>query len=1147
MTEGGEPTAEQALEAKEEVRKEQQDLMDELTEHDHITRFFKNKCFAFADEADQTAAISSLINCEDKFVEAYMVTVGKVYQESRKRVCTHYKNVRTMYLFLTAEESLMDTDGHRINSLVGFIGTMYNCLLKLRSDALTLCEAIRQIKTSQSSSFFPLHKSASFHRVWKHIAEIMFQFAIVDHLAALFPELGVKFCDFQNKFRRIKKHFEVDFSPAQRKAYDEGAKAQEDAQSMILKGNCFRTLYESSAGDMDNNGKFAGEMKDAIGELLVAWEKTCTQGTSDIRFFCGISALTVYYYHHFSNFIDYSLIRKVVQASKKVPFYRFLGEELFVPMEFMRKECSNKLIFDSKLENLAKKLMTDAIAMAKEKSSEMVKEIEDYCGYAETWKTEFLAKKREQTEAISKLSQWGLDIAELYLKCIRILEVLSRDIHLLIRSKRGEDRGYRIEIDRTTAYALLGGIETIKKMEFFILENWGTIEEGSFLARQQWRKHMLRILLEARKSYVNSKSKSTTVIEAATKRSFYHIAEAQCINEMNASRNVVLTLAYEIGRLETHISNADRKHVQDLMNRLEIFNSPRQLLTKAAYTGLLTTHTWLPHMYFDALIHRRPELDAIEGFCSALGGFVEGAKETGQSVKLISRLKDTVDSTLIVKMASQIDLDLRILGNCHLTVGEIEQNDILDEEMEYIGYLIKTVKQFQVGTTIVSIADSLREWLEDQWYSMEILAPNNAKTYTRMQQIARTKYGLELLDADFPQADIDETVIILDILRNFSSFCTNYNFFSQGYMFIERASESKRLHIIRITDLKTAVRKHGVGILPTAVNSAYQLIRNKIQTLLAFLAEDTVRYQILKHLHEMEANKSSGDSKKKPHYKVSWAANVLKNLAKQNLAIGGVVAGSSQNEDGTEATANDLVYTYFDKFRSLITQIGNAISLIRLLCQAAREVHNDRQDLFASIKKHMEDLEATSRGLHITTRRGSPVNLTRVHATYRLGLVKEMFERVSEQRNYTKMLCVEFKSLLMKSKLPEDKIEVLDYFHGVIPALTLSHVNYMMAHETRVKKLFAMKHNKDLVVTEDGFASGIAFLLHALDGWDSWFKLNWFDSFTLMKEHEIKTQSESREYTQSVQLKMERLQTELKIFTNFKMNFGIQHTIFTMS
>ncbi|EFP07776.1 hypothetical protein CRE_26059 [Caenorhabditis remanei] len=1115
-TNEGEPTASQAMEAKEAVRKEQQDLMDELTEFDHITRFFKNKCFAFADEADQTAAISSLINCEDKFVEAYMVTVGKVYQESRKRVYAHYKNVKHMYLFLTAEESLLDSDGHRINSLVAFIGVMYNTLLKLRSDALTLCEAIRQIKTSQSSSFFPLHGSASFQKVWMHIAEIMYQFSAVDQLASLYPQLGNKFSEFQTK---IKKLFDSDFTPEEKKLYEEGAKAQEDAQSMILKGNCFRTLYESAGGDMDNSINFANEMKEAILEMLNNWEKGYSelpifiselsyfyfgntrfisdQGKSDSRFFCGISAITVYYYHHFSNYVDQSLIRKVVQASKKVVYYRMLGEELFIPMEFLRREISNPKIFDSKNEKYVKQLVEEARDLGKDNEDGMLKEIKDYCGYALIWMAEFKQKKREQMESINKLPQWGLDVAELFLKCIRIMETITRNIYLLIRSKREQDF-HRIALEPKCSWAILTAIETVKKLEGFVLDNWNTVEEGAFLARQQWRKHMLRILGDARKSYTSSKSKNISTIESTTKRSFYHIAEAQCVNEMIASRNVVLSLAYEIGKLETHVSNTDRKQVHDLMSRLETFNSPRHLLEKASYTGLLLSHSWLPLMYFDTLIHRKPDLEGIEAFCCALGGFIEGAKLTGQTVSLLTKLRETVMTTIITKMAAKIDLDLRILGNSHLAIGTIEQSDVPDEEMAYIGYLIKTVKRFQVGTTIVPITESLRIWLENHWYSMGILAPKDAQVYSKMQQIAKFKYGLVLLDADLRQTGVDESLILLDLLQNFPRFVTNYGFFSQGYMFMEKASDSKRLHCIRMVDLKNALLQHGVGILPTAVNAAYQLIRNKIQTFLSFLAEDTVRYQIQKHLHEMEANKSSSDGRRRAHYKVSWAASVLKNLAKQNLTLGGVVSlGPSGTENGTEQTPSEVVFTYFDKFRLIITQIGNAISLVRMLCQAARENQYTREDLFPAIKKHMEDLESISRGLIHTGRRAAPINITRLHATYRLGLVKEMFERVSEHRNYTKMMCVEFKTLLNKSKLPEDRIDVLDYFHGVIPALTLSHVNYMMTHENRVKKTFALKGHKDLLVADDGFAAGIAFLLHVLDGWDAYFKLNWFDSYTL--------------------------------------------------
>lgn len=74
----------------------------------------------------------------------------------------------------------------------------------------------------------------------------------------------------------------------------------------------------------------------------------------------------------------------------------------------------------------------------------------------------------DQTASISKLSQWGLDIADLFLKCIRILETITRCLYLIIRSKRvGPTHQRRVEIDRNSAYAILSAIETVK-----VRENW---------------------------------------------------------------------------------------------------------------------------------------------------------------------------------------------------------------------------------------------------------------------------------------------------------------------------------------------------------------------------------------------------------------------------------------------------------------------------------------------------------------------------------------------------------------------------------------------------------------------------------------------------------------------------------------------------
>lgn len=95
-----------------------------------------------------------------------------------------------------------------------------------------------------------------------------------------------------------------------------------------------------------------------------------------------------------------------------------LGEELFVPMEFLRREISNKNIFDSKTEIFAKKLVQEASSISKDRADEMLKEVKEYCEHASTWMLEFQQKKRDQTEAITKLPQWGLDVSELFLKVL---------------------------------------------------------------------------------------------------------------------------------------------------------------------------------------------------------------------------------------------------------------------------------------------------------------------------------------------------------------------------------------------------------------------------------------------------------------------------------------------------------------------------------------------------------------------------------------------------------------------------------------------------------------------------------------------------------------------------------------------------------
>ncbi|CAP37844.2 Protein CBG20911 [Caenorhabditis briggsae] len=1080
-----EPTTQQAMKAKELVRKEQEDLMEELSQ-----MVFANgggssqnteNSFVLLDEENQHTNVSSLINCEHKFIEAYIAALGDAYQKSRKRVVEQQKFMSNFYLLVTSEEPLIDSDGERLAKTSCYISAMYKNLVQLKNDVTTMFEAIRQIKSEGNSNVFQLHNSFGFQRIWRQAAEVMYMFVAVDHIANTFPNLGKQLAQYQLKLRqKINNEGTVE----EKMKYTENGIAQEEAHKMIMQGGFFRAYYESNSGEIDKCPIFAREMALALQEMLENWEKSFKDsGKSDDRLFCRITAMTVFYYHHFYNFVDLSFIKKVVHAAKKVPFCRWIAEEIFVPLEFLRFEISSKKVFDGKLVTHCKKMVEDARNYGKGQELELVKEIKTYCQYAVTWTEEFKSKKREMDRGPKNLAQWGLDVSELFLKLIRILNHLVRNFFLLIRSIRSEEEFHVLKMDKTTQITICTTIETIKIVENVVLKHWRIVDEGAFLARQQWRKHLLRIMEDAKKSYVGSKNKIK--VEEIAKLSLFHIAESQLVGEikrgektkvcfqcgnarslvnrgiMNPSKNLAFNLAYEFGRLDLHVSGSDKQQVQDLMSRLD--------------TSTVHVVFW-------------NELPIL-------------------------------------------DLPLQVLRYVNsMNKNSSERSRIPEQEQLYVEYLLRNIKRLQLADYVISIADEMPELLQAMWYQLETLAPHNAKMYTQMFQLAEMKYGMKMLDTQLPQVGIDESVVLMDLLRNFPHFVANYCLSMQNQMFIEKSSVAKQLRLIRLEDLGKALRQHGIGIVPTAVNAAYQLIRHKMQTVFSFLAEDTVRHQVLKYLQKMEEN----ETKKSAMYKVEWAESVVQALGQQNRTKGVLSTTPTPSEFGemTDDGSTDQIHaTHFDKFRQIITQIGNAISFIRLLCQAAEENEIDHLELFPSIKKHMEDLESSS---------GIPSD----KSAYRLGLIKNMFERISNQGDFVGLMILEFKSLLLNNSLSQERIEVLDYFHGVLPALFLSQMNYSTAHENRIKKVFALNQHRNLVVCDDGLGAGCAFLLHVMDGWDAYDNLNWFESFVNEKEDELKLLKRSGTLSRADELRCERLRHEHEVFCRMNHNFSIQNAVF---
>jgi len=131
----------------------------------------------------------------------------------------------------------------------------------------------------------------------------------------------------------------------------------------------------------------------------------------------------------------------------------------------------------------------------------------------------------------------------------------------------------------------------------------------------------------------------------------------------------------------------------------------------------------------------------------------------------------------------------------------------------------------------------------------------------------------------------------------------------------------------------------------------------------------------------------------------------------------------------------------------------------------------------------------------------------------------------------------------------------LSNFYIIIPALTLSYVEYILTAKDRVIKKSSQLHSQAIesggyVLCDDGFAIGVAYILKLLNQTDKFDSLHWFDS---VKEHYNKlienlnnqesdkrrrSRKEKQELQQTTVLNQKKLQLYMREFDLLKFSFA---------
>jgi WASH complex subunit 7 len=476
----------------------------------------------------------------------------------------------------------------------------------------------------------------------------------------------------------------------------------------------------------------------------------------------------------------------------------------------------------------------------------------------------------------------------------------------------------------------------------------------------------------------------------------------------------------------------------------------------------------------------QPVLSAFADAAHLLNAQVHDASDDSR-IAYTSFIKKQLDVEIVDKLCEGIEDVLRERVHA-ISLEHMSAPNPRQTNMGMYGSFLD-LPMLHVLDTTVSLRRRVEHYLDRTFYNLTTHSLQDWQTYGKMRSLAVEMFGLQLTDGHLPMGSLNQGLDVLQIMRNINVFVAKYCYNLNEQLFIERKPPkgAKMANTICIHSIADSIRQHGIGIMNTTVNFTYQFLQHKFHIFSQFLLDQYINAIASRERRWFRKHRDDADVENT--YPYDHAQLLIKDIRKLSTSRG----------KANKATS------FLDKFRMLVTQIGNAVGYVRMVrsaglnyCSNAIQFVPDLETITA-----FEPLAGTGRpevpavdGAEEPEEEaieGAGLSPSTVAAARALDkVVDNLSTNFAGGTDYLKILAKEFAATFANAGNKHLK----NFFILVTPLI----LNFCDSIRSAKGQLDKVQRGKPAYFTDDGFAMGVAFCLATLRQDEAFNSLHFFDS-----------------------------------------------------